>query len=221
MIIPQPISLASSVSGGGGGWSTIDLKNAWPLLPPCSRVWTHYLSAGSDGASCLRDETTPSFPFCKPTIPPPPLWLGQPHKGGVEFNKACLNHMLKRYANVQVFLLFNVLPHTHTHTRVQSNWLLFSLSQNQTQGESLAVCFWEEWIILLGLLLGIWSEKLLRWLRLELITLRATGTENEVFLVERAIINTHAHTYPIISGEQEDEINSATKLVTLRPSVIQ
>lgn len=37
--------------GVGGGH--IQEKNAWPLLPPCSRDWKHYLSAGSDGASSL------------------------------------------------------------------------------------------------------------------------------------------------------------------------
>lgn len=35
------------------GEDTIQEENAWPLLPPCSRDWKHYLSASSDVASRL------------------------------------------------------------------------------------------------------------------------------------------------------------------------
>lgn len=80
--------------------------------------------------------------------------------------------MLKRYANCadpSVFWFGTPSPLIPLHK--------IRLTAPLLAKDSLAVDFAEELIILLGLLLGIWSEKLLQWLWLELITLPATVCE--------------------------------------------
>lgn len=157
-----------------------------------------------------------------PWAPPPPNGWAHP-TGGVEFNKGSFSHMLKRYANVQVLLFF-----WFPHHLPPPNWLLFSPSQSQTQREGERVCEREfgclffrgmDYFVRTALGYLIWKAITMIAIRINYI-MSYRNCERGTWRASLWGEESWTHTHPIIPRERQDGINSATKLVTSRPTLI-